>query len=349
MTRAAAASARLAVTAALAVGCLTISTAPALAAGAQTTGRVAASAPAAGLPADGRIAFSDFVTRQLYTVNPDGTGLVQLTHEPGQLAARWPNWSPDGSRILFVRFSNSNGAGRIWIMNANGTGQHQLTSDAPGYRDYQPKYTPDGRRIVFTRCAPNDGLCAIWIMRADGTHRRLLVPSLTFPTETNNFDPSVSPDGRQIVFDRFGFHGIVSQVWIANINGTQAHPLTAPGLEAAGPAWSPDGSQIAFASNCCRARSIVYVMRANGAGVRRLATSKWPNNNFGPVYAPGGDQIAFSSDRRYANVCCEDLFAMRVNGSRQHLIPTGKKGVVDVAWGPAPAGAGRSGGALPRP
>jgi len=336
MRRAAAASARLAVTAALAVGCLTISIAPALAAGSQTTGRAAASAPAASLPADGRIAFSDYVTQQIYTINPDdGTGLAQLTHEPSGIVARWPNWSPDGSRMLFVRFNPSNGAGRIWIMNANGTGQHQLTSDAPGYRDYTPKYTPDGKRIVFTRCSPNDGLCAIWIMRADGTHRHLLVPFLTSPTETNNFDPAVSPDGRQISFERFGFHGITSQIWVADITGRHAHPVTAPGLQAVSPAWSPDGSQIAFATNCCRAQSSVYVMRTDGTGVRKLATSKWPHNNFGPVYAPSGDQIAFSSDRRYPSVRFEDLFAMRANGGQQHLITTGKKGVVDLAWGPA--------------
>ena len=199
--------------------------------------------------------------------------------------------------------------GRIWIMNANGTGQRQLTSDTPGYRDYQPKYTPDGRRIVFTRCSPGDGLCAIWIMRADGTHRRMLVPFITAPNETNNFDPAVSPDGRHISYERFGFHGIVSQVWMAGINGKHAHPLTAPRLEAVAAAWSPDGSHLTFASNCCRAQSSVYVMRANGTGVRRLATSKSPDDNFGPVYAPSGEPIAFSSDRRYPDLCCEDLFA----------------------------------------
>ena len=47
-------------------------------------------------------------------------------------------------------------------------------------------------------------------------------------------------------------------------------------------------------------------MGANGTGVTRLATSKWPTNNFGPVYAPGGGQIAFSSDRRHPDLCCED-------------------------------------------
>jgi Tol biopolymer transport system component len=156
----------------------------------------AAGPPATAAPGTGRIAFFDFVTGQVYAVNPDGTGLAQLTHEPSGIVARWPDWSPDGSRILFVRFNPSNGMGRIWIMNADGTGQRRLASDVPGYRDYQPRYTPDGRHIVFSRCSPNDGLCAIWIMRSDGTHRRLVIPFIEAPNETNNFDPNVSPDAR---------------------------------------------------------------------------------------------------------------------------------------------------------
>jgi Tol biopolymer transport system component len=330
---------RLTVAAALAAACLTISAAPAQAAGSRTAGRAATGSPAdsrvaASLPADGRIVFDDIVTRQIYTVNPDGTGLAQLTHEPAGIAARWPDWSPDGSRILFVRWKPSNGAGRIWIMNANGTGQHQLTSDAPGYRDYTPRYTPDAKQIVFTRCSPNDGPCAIWIMRSDGTQRRLLVPSLTTPTETINFDPQVSPDGRHITFGRFGFRGITSQIWVADINGKHAHPVTAPQLQGFGAVWSPDG-HIAFASNSNRAQSSIYVMRANGTGVRRLVVSPWPHNNLFPAYAPSGDQIAFSSDRRHPDACCLDLFTMRANGAQQHLVRTGKKIVIDVDWGPA--------------
>ena len=293
-------------------------------------------ATAAGPPATGRIAFSDFVTNQIYAVNPDGTGLAQLTHEPTGIAARWPGWSPDGSRILFVRFNLSNGMGRIWIMNADGTGPRQLASDAPGYRDYQPSYAPDGRHIVFSRCSPNDGLCAIWIMRSDGTDRHLVIPFIEAPNETNNFDPKISPDGRRISYDRFGFNGIISQVWVAGISGRHARPLTAPRLEAVGPSWSPDGSHIAFTTNSDRPQSSIYVMRATGTGVTRLATSKWPTNNFGSAYSPGGGQIAFSSDRRHPDLCCEELFVMRADGSQQHLVGTGIQGVVDVAWGSAP-------------
>jgi Tol biopolymer transport system component len=329
----------VAVAASLATASLAITAAPAAAAG----------PPAAGPPGTGRIAFSDFMTGQVYAVNPDGSGLAQLTHEPSGIAARWPDWSPNGSRVLFARVKLSNFVGRIWIMNANGTGRRQLASGVPGRSDFEPRYTPDGRHIVFTQCLPFFEHCAIWIMRSDGTHRHLIVPFLPAPNETNNFDPKVSPDGRRITFTRFGFHGVISQVWVARIDGTHARPLTAPRLEASGPSWSPDGRHIAFASNCCRVQSSLYAMRADGTGVTRLATTKWPTNNFGPAYSPNGRQIAFSSDRRHPDLCCEDLFIMRANGSRQHLVDTGIQGVIDVAWGSAPLVPAGSPGTLSRP
>ena len=321
MRRAVAASRALAVAASLAAASLTIMAVP---------------AGAAGQPAAGRIAFADFMTNQVYAVNPDGTALAQLTHEPNGIAARWPSWSPNGSRILFSRLKLSNFVGRIWIMNSDGTGQRRLASEVPGRSDNQPSYSPDGRRIVFTRCLPGFEHCSIWIMRSNGTHRHLVVPFIPAPNETSNADPKVSPDGRHIAFTRFGFHGVIAQVWVARVNGTHARPLTAPRLEASGPNWSPDGRHIAFASSCCRPQSDIYVMRADGSGVTRLATTKWPTNNFGPSYAPGGGQIAFASDRRHPDLCCEELFAMRANGSRQHLVATGLQGVIDVAWGTAP-------------
>ena len=72
------------------------------------------------------------MTNQIYAVNPDGTGLAQLTHEPTGIAAQDPAWSANGFRILFARVNLSNDMGRIWIMKADGTGQRRLVSDAPG-------------------------------------------------------------------------------------------------------------------------------------------------------------------------------------------------------------------------
>jgi hypothetical protein len=134
----------------------------------------------------------------------------------------------------------------------------------------------------------------------------------------------------------------------ASAEGVRA-PLTAPRLEALAPNWSPDGSHITFTSNSDRPQSSIYVMRANGTGVTRLATTKWPTNNFGSAYSPGGGQIAFSSDRRHPDLCCEELFVMRADGSRQHLVDTGIQGVLDVAWGSASLVNRGSPGAVSRP
>src|SRR5207248_2152215 len=116
--------------------------------------------------ADGRIVFWDFTTGQVYSVNPNGSGLRQLTHTDSNHLASWPDFSPNGRHIIFsLRLANADGndQGRIWVMNANGSDPHQLSHDLAGYRDYDPRYTPDGRHIVFARCLPNDGVCAIYL------------------------------------------------------------------------------------------------------------------------------------------------------------------------------------------
>src|SRR5215831_3432007 len=60
--------------------------------------------------------------------------------------------------------------------------------------------------------------------------------SVKAPDTARNRDPAVSPDGRRISFTRFGFNGIISQVWLADISGRHARPLTAPQVEAGQPA-----------------------------------------------------------------------------------------------------------------
>jgi Tol biopolymer transport system component len=247
----------------------------ALAASLITAGLMTGPAPArASFPGrTGRIAFDDFMTGQIYAVNPDGTALVQLTQETNHYAARWPDWSPDGSHLLFVRLNTSNGMGRVWIMRSDGSGQHKVTSDAPGYRDYQPNYTPDGRHIVFPRCKPDDGVCAIWIMRSDGTDKRALTPYKEGVREAVDFFPSVSPDGRQVAYTAFGQGGITVQTRVMRIDGTHNHAISPPALEAAAPDWSPNGRRLTVSSNWARLNNNVYSMRPDGSGIRTTAAN----------------------------------------------------------------------------
>src|SRR5205807_7319605 len=85
-----------------------------------------------------------------------------------------PDWSPDGTRILFVR------SGAIFVMFADGSGQAGLI---PGPGDLSPRWSPDGTRIAFSR----DGM--IVVAAADGSEERVL---------TAGSQPSWSPDGTQM-------------------------------------------------------------------------------------------------------------------------------------------------------
>jgi len=64
---------------------------------------------------------------QLFTVRPDGTDLVQITSSSDATLSFGPMWSPDGSRLLFIRGTGLRSAMDLWIVNADGTKPVQLT------------------------------------------------------------------------------------------------------------------------------------------------------------------------------------------------------------------------------
>lgn len=76
---------------------------------------------------------------------------------------RYPDWSPDGEKILFV--SNRDGNEEIYVMHADGSNPINLSQHAAN--DVQGSWSPDGRFIVFV--SDRDGQDDLWIMEADGT------------------------------------------------------------------------------------------------------------------------------------------------------------------------------------
>ena len=106
---------------------------------------------------NGKIAFSFDTTGQIYTINPDGTGLFQLTNVNG--AAYSPDWSPDGHPIAFSFDDDTHGG--IAIINADGTDFHDLT---PTGIHAQPAFTPDGHHLVY-ECVDCSGGDGIFLMR----------------------------------------------------------------------------------------------------------------------------------------------------------------------------------------
>jgi TolB protein len=80
----------------------------------------------------------------IYTINVDGTDLVNLTNNDAE--DNGPAWSPDGTRIAFA--SNRDGFRDIYVMNADGSNVQRLTQLGSDAMD--PAWSPDGQHIVFT-------------------------------------------------------------------------------------------------------------------------------------------------------------------------------------------------------
>jgi Tol biopolymer transport system component len=178
----------------------------------------------------------------LWTVRPDGTGERRVTKGPALVS----DWSPDRSRLLYD-FPDRHGNQQVAVIGAHGRWSKQLTR-RPGISECA-EFTPDGRRIVFNRSPlmPDDPafFTSLWIMNADGSHQRPL-----FKPDPAKFDvePSVSPDGRRVAFNRLGIVDgeFAGSVHVVDIDGTgerQVTPMTV-GLEH--PQWSPDGKRIAY-------------------------------------------------------------------------------------------------------
>jgi len=108
---------------------------------------------------DGRIAFGN---GGISSMNPDGTGLINLTNQPGN-TDYYPAWSPDGGKIAFVR--DTAGADDIYVMNADGSGVTQLTHGLASAN--RPAWSSDGTKIVFA--SNRDGNWEIYVMNADGS------------------------------------------------------------------------------------------------------------------------------------------------------------------------------------
>ena len=121
----------------------------------------------------------DATSAEIYLMNADGTGVPkQLTFNSEE--ERAPDWSPDGTRILFMCRRGGTDF-EICVMNADGTGQTQLTFNTVG--DLTASWSPDGQLIVFQRALGPPLRNQLFVMYADGTGEQ----QLTTPPGLNRF------------------------------------------------------------------------------------------------------------------------------------------------------------------
>ena len=165
--------------------------------------------------------------RGLWLRNPLGVDLHHLTN--GQ--DREPVWSPDGSRVAFVRWEDGNAD--IYVLRKSKDGDWQ---DAPEVTrltqheaaDRSPNWSPDARSLVFVSFQNGSG--EIYSMMADGSKQRRLTNN-----GADDLTPDWSPDGRRIAFVSQVYGQ--SEIFVMNADGSQQRRLTNNDAEDLSPNW----------------------------------------------------------------------------------------------------------------
>ena len=225
-------------------------------------------------------------TDEIYVVGSDGTQLTRVAYDPegkgcfksgqsaGGICRNAPAWSPDGKQIAFTCESLPHGE-RVCLMNADGSEIHELAHTPPkGVSDEWPQWSSDGTRIAVQRVIGNRR--ALFVTRSDGSEPRRLT-SWTL----RGGEPDWSPDGRRIVFtsNEDGPDSISANLFTVRPDGTGLKQLTharGGSVQYLSASFSPDGKWLTLSRTPGIGKdgnADVYVMRANGTGLRPVTRS----------------------------------------------------------------------------
>jgi Tol biopolymer transport system component len=192
----------------------------------------------------------------------NGTDKQQVTHMSG--VAIFPDYSPDGSEIVFAAQPAGATARNIYVVPSDGGTPQQLTTVG---NNVYPAFSPDGSKIVFT--SNRTGTSQVYVMNADGSGQT----QLTFDSKPKDQVPDWSPDGSKIAYlaDTHGISDVVNpswgDIWVMNADGSNQHPITHNATDY-GTAWSPDGSRIATMD--MPTRTIYTVNAADGSDAQAV-------------------------------------------------------------------------------
>jgi len=229
------------------------------------------------------------------------------------------------------------GCDDLWVMDADGTNQTNLTN-TPDTNEGQPAWSPDGTKIAFT--GPGDlnedgsgGLGDIYVMDADGTNRT----NLTDTPDFLDYRPSWAPSGAQLTFVREVPGRVISEqqdIFVIDANGENANNLTQTDANEDDPAWSPDGTKIAF-SGVRNGGEEILTMDPDGQNEEILTGDGSDAFDEAPDWSPDSTKVVFQKQSQVGG-CCEpwEIWAVNRDGSGDTNLSNDPSYDTGPSWSP---------------
>ena len=231
---------------------------------------------------------------QVYSVNPDGTGLVSVSPPCGNGAGAPAcpddvagSFSPDGRQLAFVQSTGRVKHGTdgedyiehsaLALFNRDGTGRHVVYMHGSYTGDIAyPSFAPDGKHIVFERrnssfTRPADKT-ALFVIGVDGSNPHQITPW----ADSDGDGPDWSPTGKWIVFrSHVDDPDTQSQVIKIRPDGSGRTQLThfSKGTQVASATFAPDGKSIVLSKGPATGNLAVYSMSLDDGRLRRITHS----------------------------------------------------------------------------
>jgi hypothetical protein len=278
-------------------------------------------------------------TARLSVVGSDGRGAHELFPD-GMTSQGDVAWSSDGTRLLY------SDDGKLYVTDAGGSPPLAVDTgcSSPCWGDSQVAFSRDGRSIAFVRGSDNGSTQIATMDLATGR-----VSELRSTASDATAAPRWSPDGKEIVFFRFGEKDSggpvpprLSAVWVVDADGESLRQLSPARLPAQNPDWSPDGSRILFLSPNGDGQD-VYTMAPDGTDVRQLTPD---GSSASAGWTPDG-QILFVRVASGAGGEAPGWWTMDGDGTHAALLVAAK--AVNAAGGSVPVWQPTGGSALVPP
>ncbi len=217
-----------------------------------------------------------------------------------------PRWSPDGYSLAFVS-DRDNDRGQLFLLSLQGGEPRQLTQLKRGAGT--PVWSPKGDRIAFSARVDIEQIA----LQEGQSEEKGKPPRVKIITRVRH-----KGDGE-------GFYeALHKHLFVVDIERGEARQITDGDYDDGDPAWSPDGSLIAFTANRERDRDLselndIWVVPSTGGRPRRLTRHRGQAAT--PVFAPDGSQVVYlGHERGWEYGVRTELLAVPVTGGDSHSI-----------------------------